>query len=339
MQTYYLKDQVCDQLKHLIDLSPSTHYQDLAKKILAISNHFQHQSAAITPWNSQMLAAYMAYFVPLNILRYLYVLDEAKRLGFAPLCHRITEIGCGPGTFHFALMQNHTFTIEEYFAVDASPQIIEYHKKLCREVIKPIYPIHHLPSATAVTGSDTALFTYSLNEFTSTPPWLNDFHNLIIIEPSTREQGRRLLELRARLIKSGYHLWAPCVHQENCPLLTHSPRDWCHQRIHVQLPSWFDQLEAHLPMRNETLTFCYLLASKTPPPLNSSPRARLIGDTLYEKGKVRQALCRGPKREFLSWLTKTGPGENLPHGALIEMPKQYDEVSNEIRPKEKIKIC
>ena len=61
--------------------------------------------------------------------------------------------------------------------------------------------------------------------------------------------------------------------------------------------------------------------------------ARAIGDTLEENGKTRQMICRGPEREFLSWLHRFGPAPRIPHGALVRGIQSAEvKGGGEIRP-------
>lgn len=91
-------------------------------------------------------------------------------------------------------------------------------------------------------------------------------------------------------------------------------------------------MEAILPMKNRTLTYSYLLVSRRVPHPSHRGWARVIGDTLKERGKTRQMICRGEKREFLSWLLKRGEPEEIPHGALIHGVDQAEVKGPELRP-------
>ena len=102
------------------------------------------------------------------------------------------------------------------------------------------------------------------------------------------------------LLENDYHIWAPCTHSDKCPLLEESDRDWCHDRFPPFLPSWWKNLEAGLPMKNQSITVSYLLARKKPLP-SETKFVRVTGDPLHEKTKMRQLICRGPHREFISW--------------------------------------
>ena len=169
--------------------------------------------------------------------------------------------------------------------------------------------------------------------------WL-DYEALIIIEPSTRDDARRLQAERPRLIEAGFSLWAPCPHQDDCPLLV-SDRDWCHDRVHFEAPAWFTAIEKHLPIKNRTLSFSYLAARKKPSPLaratGDQQLARLVGDTLDEKGKSRQALCRSSEREFLAWFPqrfKTKTHIEMSRGSLVRLAPDLEKKQQEVRLKE-----
>ncbi|MDX9732383.1 MAG: small ribosomal subunit Rsm22 family protein, partial [Bdellovibrionales bacterium] len=124
---------------------------------------------------------------------------------------------------------------------------------------------------------------------------------LFILEPTTSQDGRKLQALREILLQHGFDLWAPCPHTGDCPLLKDSDKDWCHDRLVPALPSWWSEMEAHLPMKNRTITVSYLLARKKKKNVSGPAMVRVIGDRLEEKTKIRQMICRGPSREFISW--------------------------------------
>ncbi len=162
-------------------------------------------------------------------------------------------------------------------------------------------------------------------------PDLRQFDHWLILEPSTRERGRALMEWRSKFIAEGFEALAPCTHAEACPLLVNSPRDWCHMRFHFDGPAWWREIENHLPMKNNTLTYSYLLASRTARDPRYRGAIRVIGDTLPEKGKTRQMICRGPEREFFSWLHKNGEPPSIPHGALVRDPGPFEVKGGELR--------
>lgn len=194
-------------------------------------------------------------------------------------------------------------------------------------------------SMTEATHLNTALlgptslvsFSYSLVEVSRLPTGYERSEAILIIEPSTQERGRNLQTLRHRLLADGYHIWAPCTHQGPCPLLEHSEKDWCHQRIAFTPPTWWLNMEQHLPMRNTTLTFSYLLARKRKPQAMPPNIARVLGDWQREKGKQKQLLCRNSEREFLAVLKRQPYAVQHQRGDLIVLPEKAVKAGNELR--------
>lgn len=204
----------------------------------------------------------------------------------------------------------------------------------CMEISKQIAPnakISWKKSLPAKNKNNIIGFSYSLLELPALPDWVTDFDRMIIIEPSDRKSGRRMLELRQKIIDLGYYIWAPCTHQGACPLLVNSKNDWCHNRIHWQMPDWFLEIEKKLPIKNKTLTFTYMLVSREKPPEHLKKLARLTGDQQKEKGKTKQMVCRSSEREFMSWLQRNKFTPDWQRGELIEIPQGVIKVANELR--------
>lgn len=324
-----------DQIKDLIEREgySLSQPQHIAQAVMDVSDHFQSSSRRQTPWATPShRVAYLAYFLPLNFLRLSALFFEARRVSF-PLADHVFDFGSGPGTAHLAAINSSWLHDQAWTHVEISTQAQTLHKHILGPDLSTMAGhqwTHQMPAR--VPRKSALVASYSLNELEGRPDWFHQFDHLVLLEPSTMEIARRLMSLREQLIKGGYFVWAPCTHQAHCPLLKHSQRDWCHDRIVAHLPPWFDALEEFLPMKNRTLTFSYLLMSKVEPPKALLPRARVIGDTLRERGKWRQAICRGSDREFLSWLTRHGEPEVIPHGELIVWPQDARSAGNEWRP-------
>ena len=90
-------------------------------------------------------------------------------------------------------------------------------------------------------------------------------------------------------------------------------------------------MEKHLPMRNHTITFSYLLMKKEKPASRPENCARLVGNSLVEKGKTRQMLYRDSHRKFLSWLHREAGTFELPRGEIILTPEDAVNKGTEIR--------
>ncbi len=302
----------------------------LATSVKKLSDYFIQNPEASTPWAEPWAQiAYLCYFLPLNHARAQAVVKEAETQGFFKGLTEVIDFGSGPGTASIALAAHfNKFTM------------IEKSKDICsRFEFLPAKQTEWAAVAPAFTAPEKSLavFSYSLTEIKELPTWTKKIEALMILEPSTQTDGRKLSELRQKLITDGYSIWAPCTHQGKCPLLTQSKNDWCHDRIHFEVPRWFEELEQHLPMKNRTLTMSYLLARRMNAPTSKVRIGRTVGDRLKEKGKDRQMLCRGEEREFLAWMHKTGLTQEVPRGVLVEIPMDVQKISNELRLKEPIR--
>ncbi len=304
----------------------------LSKAILTLSDFYQSKN--VTPWQKpETVAAYLVYFLPLNLTRAQAVFEIFKTQG--PKLNdnlKILDFGSGAGTTELTLALS-GFKQAQIEFLEISPVAIDLHKSLHSEIER------HFPNFKAqVSWSerptnnqyDLGIFQTSLNEMGEVPPLLSACETLVLIEPATAEKARPLMSLRQQLIDRSYQMWAPCTHQRACPLLVESKRDWCHDRIYPELPSWFEKLLPHLPIQNAELTFSYLIASQKHVP-ETSPRGRMVGEAQWEKGKVRQMFCRGEKREFLSWLRRKGDPVTPERGDLISTEGFPTESTGEVR--------
>lgn len=327
-QIYQLPQSYDNKIKEALvslesSLSDST---QLARDVLELSDFYQ-KGQQQTPWllNSTQ-RAYLAYFFPLNYVRHLKVIDAIKPFFSQLNIECIIDFGFGLGASRRALLDQSLIPEKRpYWAIETSTETRSLYNFL--EPHSPIYWKKTLSER--IPAKSLGVFSYSLNELTSPPPWIFDFDALLIIEPSTQKIGRRLMEFRQQLIDHQFTIHAPCTHQLACPLLTHSKTDWCHDRIHWEQPTWFSNIEKHLPIKNKTLTDSYLFASKTLQSLEPK-HGRIVSDELKEKGKTRWQFCRNDEREYLSWLDRSGPAPLIKRGDIAEI-EVIEKKGNELR--------
>ncbi len=306
----------------------------ISESILRLSDFYIHEPQSPTPWKDNWAQiAYLSYFLPLNFLRARAVIDEGSKLGFFNGLRSLIDFGSGLGSGSLSLDK-----IPEQLFIERSRVAQELHASFLKG--QTFHRAWQSEPPPHVEQNTLSIFSYSLTELSQLPEWALESEALMIIEPATRDDGRKLLKLRSQLMIEGFHIWAPCTHQGACPLLTQSKTDWCHDRIHFEVPPWFQKIEQHLPMKNSTLTTSYLLARRSLRPTPSVEQARTVGDQVKEKGKTRQLVCRGPEREFLTWMErdwgKAVP--RVPRGVLIEWPDEKsgaEKKSNEVRLKPK----
>jgi ribosomal protein RSM22 (predicted rRNA methylase) len=292
----------------------------MAESILKMSDYYIENPEAPTPWKEKWAqVAQIAYYLPLNLLRNQAVFAEMKSrypdFGITNLLDYGSGLGAGLETYSAS---------GHRWAVEKSSIAIELYKKIWGTSTEFLSDrdLHQLESF-------TALFSYSLTELENLPSWALKAEKIIVIEPGTQKDGRKLLETRRDLIHRGFQILAPCTHQGECPLLKNSNTDWCHERIHWEQPPWFAQIERHLPIKNQELSFSFLVASKKSY-AKENEQWRVIGNPLFERGKTRQMICRNSDREFLAWLHRHGEPQTFLKGEVIE-PLAFEKKSNELR--------
>ena len=312
----------------------------LADAVLRLSSFYLENPSVQTPWHEVWAqAASLVYFFPLNYARSSLVAREVRRFGFFEGLTSAIDDGAGMGSAIHAF--NDILTAGDVANLNWTARDISHEAlKMLNELTLTAAPVKTkvvdgLQRDELKTDASLIVASYVFTELKDIPrEWLSH-EALIIIEPSSRDDARRLQAERKTLLEAGFEIWAPCTHHGECPLLIHSDKDWCHDRVHFEAPDWFAKIEKYLPMKNRTLTFTYLAARKRKAPRPSSP-ARLVGDTLEEKGKSRQALCRSSEKEFLAWFPQRFANKEhieMSRGSLVSLHGDLEKKSQEARLK------
>ncbi len=320
--------------------APKLPLPKLADSILQLSDHFVNNPDDLTPWTEKFCQeAYRYYYLPLNYLRCFNVIQRGQLVNFFKDVETSVDWGSGPGTASIALSLLLGSQIKKQILIDQSDIVLKVFSDLHSHLKnKEITDKLSLKNLTVDPKKSLLIFSYSLTEMKSLPDGYEQFESIMILEPSTQDDGRKLLQTREKLIAQGYYIWAPCVHQQSCPLQNQSKTDWCHDRFHVKAPDWFLKMEPFLPFRNRTITTSYLLAKKTAPAAEIKNFARITGDSLDEKGKTRQLVCRNTDREFLAWMHKSITVQTIPRGELVTLPNEIEKKSNELRLSHPVEI-
>ncbi len=300
--------------------------KSLAQAVLCQSDYYIGQPCGKTQWKERWAqAAQLAYYFPLNWIRAQAVLDRGEEVGFWKGVESYLEFGSGLGPF---TCQNRYFN--SGICVESSCDAQSFSVNLVHS-LGLMRPIEWKARVEKTPSVHVAIFSYVLTELPQLPEWVYEIKSLVFVEPATHDDSRRLMNHRERLIENGYFPWAPCLHGNACPLLAESKKDWCHDRIFFDAPSWWLEMEAHLPMKNRTVTHSWLLMKKEKPCFGKENLGRLVGDSLVEKGKTRQMVCRNPHREFLSWLHRETEPFTLPRGEIVTIPEDAVKKGGEIR--------
>lgn len=316
---------------------------DLAQCVKRLSDHYIQNPKAKTPWNEKWArVAYAAYYLPLNYVRVLRVAEKCQERNFFEGIEHLVDFGAGLATAT-ASLQSYLPNLSRRILIESSSHPAAMIENRWAELetsgAKLRWEKNHTENMINFPEKSLAVFSYSLTELEQIPEWALPVEALLIIEPATQEDGRRVLGWRNELLAQGFRAYAPCTHQNGCPLLLESNSDWCHDRVHVQMPKWFEKMEEFLPIKNKTLTVTYLAVRKKEPTPVAAGMGRLTGDLLKENGKDRQLICLDSKRQYLSWMHRHGKHREHKRGDFYTVESDYEVRSNELRvPKDKFDV-
>lgn len=320
-------------LKEGFDLEKPKAIQDA---ILKLSDFYIQSPDQATPWEqSWAVAAYLAYNHILGHGRLTKLFTEVERLKFLEGIVSAVDFGSGSGVSLPFLHAN----VPKIVSVDLASKLFQIQSRYASMMganVEQMTPNEFVrrqdKEKPLVDPKASVLFlSFVLTEIRELPKFAYDFEALILVEPGLKNDTRRLMEMREVLIQRGYTIWAPCTHQAACPLLTHSKRDWCHDKVAVNLEGRLQKVLEGLPFDNRFASFSYVLARRRPSPPVAEV-ARVIGDSMVENGKTKQMVCRGPQREFVSFLKKTDPSPpQFERGEIIEWTEPFELKGPEIR--------
>lgn len=360
MQNRLAQGSLAEILVSLTDLYLKQNSKNLTPKqvadsILKLSDFYIENPDSPTPWQEPWAKiAYLSYFNLLNSVRLDQVYKRGEQSQFFEGLTNFVDFGSGLGAASWPLLNrkitdddSSTKNLNHFFHIEISSLAQKTHQELIQLWMQNLQPLKTTANHTFIRDSSElpkldlsktlVSFSYSKTELSKIPEWALKCEAILIAEPATSQDGRKLLDTRAQLIEKGFYIWAPCLHQNSCPLLTQSKTDWCHDRVFWEMPEKFAEIQAWLPIRNQTLSTSYLLARKTKPQDRPTNLGRLTGDLLVEKGKSRQMICRGPNREYLTWMHKEKINQpELFRGKIAVIPSEAIVVSNEIRVKEPV---
>ncbi|KAB2880208.1 class I SAM-dependent methyltransferase [bacterium] len=261
--------------------------------------------------------AYLLYYTTCNLLKMYYPLGELKKSEFfkgnSALC--VLDLGSGTGTMIISLSswlaENFPSSRTHFTAWDQSSVALQTLEKFY-ERFDWKYELETHPmdiENIRLTDQRYNLITGGnvLNELTKNgeEQFINILERnllpdgfVILIEPALKNSSRRLLELRDRLLQSGWVMYAPCFTHNSCPALA-NPEDWCHHDMPWERPKFIEILDEMVGHIRKSLKFSYLILSRRnihlsefiAPKRNFTNQFRVVSDLFKEKGRRRIFLC------------------------------------------------
>ncbi len=292
-------------------------------------------SLAANYFNNPVLrSGYLLYFLPVNMLKVVRIMQELEPAQITQGKVRVLDLGCGPGTGFLGLMDFYSQAIRDKkikeacldaTLIDQSYPIIKdatnlhraYTQALEKKVkgFSSLCSVKHFDMRRESLGRFLRGFRYHLiivsnvlNEFNTREEQaqfieylikehLDPKHGkIIIIEPALKTSSRDLQFVRDEVAvnKKLIHVHSPCLHQEICPLNKVNLRDWCHFYFSWKRPDFIGKVDKLIGNKKDWLACSYLLLSTQERKKIKEDTWRLISNMMPSKGKKEVVLC-GPK--------------------------------------------
>jgi SAM-dependent methyltransferase len=307
----------------------------LAEGVAEVSRRYTLERAELQALqgDARLLSARLQFFLPRDLLKLHGPLSELASVSTLPQKPRwrVLDLGAGLGSTslgvsRFAALSSSAQALD-VTAVDVDAEALELFAALAADVQTlpgvPITLSRHVADlaswarAPARRGPyDLIVMGLVLNELSTAraaqereeallqsvlalAEQLDPLGSMIIIEPALRETSRVLHALRDRIAQraASPYVFAPCLGPTTCPMLAR-PRDYCHERLPIELPRSLAPIAGAAGLRDRDLTYSYLTLT---PSQRSLRELGSVGEQLYRvvsgqlasKGKTEAWLC-GP---------------------------------------------
>ncbi len=335
----------------------------LSQAVLELSGLFTKGRRALSGSyleSPTLAAAYLAYFLPVNLSKIQVLLDEMP-VEQAHDTFSVLDLGCGPGTGALAVLDwghdRGSVAALSVVAVDRSMTAIHqaesFWNKYCRTADLTGTSLHTCKADVERTGwlkevqprapFDLIILANCLNELhaDATDPimmrsrlvietlaLLAPHGTMMIVEPALRETSRALHQVRDRLLQEKRcTIYSPCLHENNCPALT-KPDDWCHEERAWEPPAMIQEIDEAVGFIKDALKFSYLLLRKDGKTIVERRPAvyRVVSELRHLKGEKRAWLCNELGRSEVGRQDRLVSPQNVAfndwhRGAIVQIEK------------------
>lgn len=306
-------------------------------------------------------AAYLQYFVPVNLAKIQILLNEMP----PPESERpfsVLDLGSGPGTGTLAVLdwwhqQQRWPQALSVIAVDGSVDALgqatalwdQYCTRLAlsarsfQTVEANLEAWMWLDQVGQRAPFDLIIMANSLNELYAEAKdsietqagllaevlsLLAPHGTLMIVEPALRDTSRALLQVRDRLVREKRcTVYSPCLHEHGCPALV-NPTDWCHEERAWEPPPIIRRIDAEVGFIKDALKFSYLLLRKDGKRIiDRRPDVyRVVSELRVMKGEKRAWLCNEQGRQEVGRQDRLASPDNAAfdqwhRGAIVQIEK------------------
>ncbi len=265
----------------------------LSQKVLELSDYFNSTNPPTIPYGEveDYRYAYLYYFYPLNVYKYLTILNYYKK--DLKDCKAFLDIGAGPLTFYTSLSLLN-FEPQEMYALDKSREFMESGKKILNKIdssfTKKIK--YGLPTKKMDLINFGNIFAELEEE--KVIDFLDDYLRyleedrgyILILEPGTKRAFKKTLKIKDYLIQRGFSLLNDCP-AHKC----WKEDDWCHENIYFPRNVLIMNVENQNKLNNKFINFIYLLMKKGEERIENKEYHKVISNLIKHKGRYLLEVC------------------------------------------------
>ena len=263
------------------------------------------------------LCSYGLFFFPQSYMRISILLEEIRSRGWAPADSlSILDLGAGSGSASLSASSFFSDVPSAITAIDHSHNALSHFQRIASDCISEWPLLRSMDFSAANIWDwvraqnkkwDLVIASFSLNESRFTyEEWssallnlLGDQGILIVVEPATKTASELLESWRDHIRQTpDIHIWAPCLHNELCPLFQEG-KFWCHEVRSWQPPATVRFLNRRLYRQSHVLKYSFLVLGRSQPD-KISDSFRLISPVSRDKKSIVFSGCttEGEKKDF-----------------------------------------
>ncbi|MCX7990869.1 MAG: small ribosomal subunit Rsm22 family protein [Proteobacteria bacterium] len=265
----------------------------LSKKVLELSDFFNSNKKNELNYgdNIDYRLAYLYYFYPINVYKYLTILNYYKN--DLKECKTFLDVGAGPLTFYSSLCLLN-FHSDRLYSIDRSKEFMDLGKSVINQLSpyfsKKIFygtPDHKVD----LINFGNVFAEIAENELIS---FLSNYLRylredesfIIILEPGTKRSFKNILTIKEYLSERGFNLI------NDCPsAICWRKEDWCHENIFFPRSELIINIENQNKMNNRYINFTYLIMKRGDIRHKNRNFKRVISNLIKQKGIYRIEVC------------------------------------------------
>lgn len=203
------------------------------------------------------ISSYASFYLPTNMYKMAFLLKQLPNELIEGIKNStVVEVGTGPGTYLFGLLEELNCEMTSFIGVDHSPLMLKQAEKI-HQSLYPCSDITWRSDIPKLPGRKTYIFGNSLNEmghYTGLKLVNRNKADIVIcIEPGTKSSFKEMSSFRSGMIKDGYKVIYPCSGEGECPIIKLDEDDWCHQVVRTKLDDSIERLSQLIKLDRKTM--------------------------------------------------------------------------------------